>query len=90
MVSGLPPDFFDGIRNSLAATPPPGIIPNYDNPPNDNRLAIIVITVSIALTTVAGLVRFYSRVFCSRRVRIEDCSFLSPNLNFRGNKLIIL
>ncbi|KAI0160162.1 hypothetical protein GGR57DRAFT_456574 [Xylariaceae sp. FL1272] len=67
-----PAQSIEAIRNGPAATPPPGIVPSYDDPSNDNKLAIITIALSIAFTTVAVLIRIYSKVFCVRRARIED------------------
>ncbi|KAI1425929.1 hypothetical protein F5Y12DRAFT_713809 [Xylaria sp. FL1777] len=71
-MDGLSPEYIATIREAPAATPPPGVIPNYDNPPNDNGLATAVIIASIAITTFAVIIRFYAKVFCMRRVRLED------------------
>jgi len=70
----MPPSDLESFRHRPAGKPPQGVIPNFIDPSNKNRLAIAVIIASIGLTTIAGLTRFYSRVFCTRRVRIEDCS----------------
>ncbi|KAI3324203.1 hypothetical protein HD806DRAFT_522035 [Xylariaceae sp. AK1471] len=66
MVSGSLIDPYEGIRNSPAGRPPTGVVPDYENPPHRNGLAIAVITASIGVTTIAGLMRFYSKVFCTR------------------------
>ncbi|KAI3336082.1 hypothetical protein F4824DRAFT_509910 [Ustulina deusta] len=67
MAFDLPPDYVGKIRDSPAASPPPGVIPNFDNPPNNDGLAIAVIISSIVITTLAVLIRVYSKVFCTRR-----------------------
>ncbi|TRX98986.1 hypothetical protein FHL15_000328 [Xylaria flabelliformis] len=72
MAHTLTPEQIEQLRNSPAAAPPVGIIPNYDNPPNNNRLALAVIILGISVTTIAGLIRFYAKVFCTRRIRLED------------------
>ncbi|KAI1740697.1 hypothetical protein F4680DRAFT_83749 [Xylaria scruposa] len=72
MAPTLTSEEIEKIRNSAAAVPPVGVIPNYDNPPNNNHLALAVIVVGISVTTIACLIRFYAKVFCTRRVRLED------------------
>ncbi|KAI0805844.1 hypothetical protein GGR55DRAFT_680645 [Xylaria sp. FL0064] len=64
--------YADTIRDDPAAKPPPGVIPNYDNPPNDNGLAVAVIIASMSITTIAILIRIYAKVFCTRQVKFED------------------
>ncbi|KAI0457392.1 hypothetical protein F5B21DRAFT_501442 [Xylaria acuta] len=57
----------------LPALPPPaGVVPNFVNPPNENGLAIAVIAVCVATATVAGLMRVYTRLYCVRKVELED------------------
>ncbi|KAI1357406.1 hypothetical protein F5Y08DRAFT_346757 [Xylaria arbuscula] len=65
-------DYLNGIRDQPAAPPPPGVIPNFDNPPNNNGLAIAVLAASIVITTSAFLIRVYSKVFCTKTINIED------------------
>ncbi|KAI0429505.1 hypothetical protein F5Y09DRAFT_331781 [Xylaria sp. FL1042] len=55
------------MSDGPAANAPPGVIPNYDNPPNDNGLAITVIIASISITTMGVLLRVYAKVFCTRQ-----------------------
>ncbi|KAI1351015.1 hypothetical protein F5Y01DRAFT_325755 [Xylaria sp. FL0043] len=67
MIPTLTPEEIEQIRNSPADTPPPNIVPNYDHPPNNNQLAIAVITIGILVTTISGLIRAYAKLFCTRR-----------------------
>lgn len=62
-------DFLD----SPVTPPPANRVQNLENPPNSNKLAIGVIVTCIGLSTVFSLLRVYSRVFCARKVRLEDC-----------------
>jgi hypothetical protein len=78
MPSNLSPDAIDKIRNSPAGSPPPGIVPNYDNPPNGNRLAVAVIILGLVITTLAALIRFSTRAFYIRKVKLEDCLLTLP------------
>lgn len=73
----------DKIKNGPAANAPPGIIPNYANPPNDNRLALAVIGLSVGVAVLAGLLRVYSKFFCTSKVKLkpEDCSSFLTYMN---------
>ncbi|KAI0532824.1 hypothetical protein GGR58DRAFT_506998 [Xylaria digitata] len=72
MASGLSPDQIENIRNSPAAALPPGVIPDFDNPPNCNRFAVAVIVASLTITSSAVLIRFCSKAFCTRQAKLED------------------
>ncbi|KAI0548084.1 hypothetical protein F4679DRAFT_332166 [Xylaria curta] len=58
--------------NGPALAPPDGVVPNFTNPPNQNALGIAVISICLVLATAGGLLRAYSRVIVSRKLRIED------------------
>ncbi|KXX79711.1 hypothetical protein MMYC01_203806 [Madurella mycetomatis] len=68
----LPPELQEQILNGPARAPPPGVVPNFDNPPNRTPEAIAVIAVCLFFSTAAVLLRIYSRVFILRKVRLED------------------
>ncbi|KAI0490483.1 hypothetical protein F4859DRAFT_508286 [Xylaria cf. heliscus] len=71
MASALSLDLVDEIMNSPAAQPPPGVIPDFANPPNQTRLALGVIKASAAVAVLAGLLRFYSKVFCTDKLKLK-------------------
>ncbi|KAH9907246.1 hypothetical protein F4778DRAFT_528886 [Xylariomycetidae sp. FL2044] len=60
------------IKNSPALAPPPGKVPNFDNPPHNNKTAIIVISICMILAAIAFVIRAYTRLFRIKRVRLED------------------
>ncbi|KAI8947244.1 hypothetical protein F4801DRAFT_592748 [Xylaria longipes] len=76
MVSNLPLDLLTKIKNSPAAQPPPDIIPDYTNPPNENRLALGVIGASVVVAVLSGLLRLYSKVFCTSRANLKPEDYL--------------
>ncbi|GAP86916.2 putative ribosomal protein L36e [Rosellinia necatrix] len=55
-----------------ALQPPAGVIPRFDSPPNGNGLAIAVTAGAAGITTVAGLIRILTRLYCTKKVRFED------------------
>ncbi|KAI1754179.1 cytochrome P450 [Xylaria castorea] len=62
--------------NGPALAPPDGVVPNFTNPPNEDALGIAVISICLVLATTAGLLRAYSRIIVTAKLRIEDCKFL--------------
>ncbi|KAK3374313.1 hypothetical protein B0T24DRAFT_626160 [Lasiosphaeria ovina] len=68
----LPPILQEYILNQPARPPPPGVTPNFVDPPNQNHTAGAVVFLGIALVTICGLLRVYTRVFVTRTVKIED------------------
>ncbi|KAI1142129.1 hypothetical protein F5Y05DRAFT_369788 [Hypoxylon sp. FL0543] len=50
--SSLPPDQQAQILNGPAMQPPPGLVPNFDNPPNNSALAQAVLGLCLALITI--------------------------------------
>lgn len=55
-----------------AMTPPPGVIPNLTNPPNQNDLGYgVTITVAV-ISGLLVLLRVYVRAFYHKKLEIED------------------
>lgn len=55
-----------------AMKPPPSVVPDFDNPPNQNTMAIAVMSVCLAVSTIAIALRFYSRWAVVRAVQLQD------------------
>lgn len=52
--------------------PPPGVVPNFDDPPNRNTMAVAVMSVCLAVSTIAMVLRFYSRWVVAQVVQWQD------------------
>jgi hypothetical protein len=52
--------------------PPSGKTPRFDDPPRQDTLAIIIVVLSTVFSVLAVVLRFYAKVFCVRRVLVED------------------
>lgn len=63
------------LLDMSAAKPPPDSVQNLEDPPNDNKLALVVIATCIVLSTLFSILRVYSRVYCAGQVKIEDCEY---------------
>ncbi|KAI9373557.1 hypothetical protein BJX61DRAFT_502193 [Aspergillus egyptiacus] len=55
-----------------ALAPPDGVVPQLDNPPNQNGVAIGVLSACAVFATICCFLRFYARVFLLRRFQIEE------------------
>ncbi|KAI0020261.1 hypothetical protein F4780DRAFT_770758 [Xylariomycetidae sp. FL0641] len=69
--SSLPRDEVD-TYSEPALEPPPGATSDFENPPNGNHVARVVLPAALAVVTLCVLVRAYSRICIVRRVRSED------------------
>ena len=55
-----------------ASTPPPGIIPNFENPENRGPLLVKVGAVLVGLMMVFVMNRVYTKVWIARQVMWDD------------------
>ncbi|KAI1103638.1 hypothetical protein F4804DRAFT_352796 [Jackrogersella minutella] len=60
-MSDLSPEQLETLLNGPAGTPPPGVIPQLDDPPNHSVAAISVIIISIVVATLATAMRLYTK-----------------------------
>ena len=69
----LTPEMEQKILNSPAMPPPNGTNPIFDNPPNQNDVAFEAIGACLAIELIFCFFRVYTRAFCMKKVRLEDC-----------------
>ncbi|KAI0203599.1 hypothetical protein F4808DRAFT_25099 [Astrocystis sublimbata] len=72
ILASLPLEAREALLDGPAHTPPDGIMPNFESPPNQNSLVIGIATTGFILVTLLFFSRFCARVFCLRKVHIED------------------
>ena len=58
-----------------AAPPPPGGRSDFNNPDNYKHDNIVLHTVVLAFTTVAVIVRVYTRAVIKRNFGVDDCTY---------------
>ena len=69
---------FDGSVNPDAVpigTPPPGVIPNFINPPSRGSQVIITAIICLSLMIPPVFMRVYTRVFISHFLGWDDCEY---------------
>ena len=74
--TSLNPEQLQELLNGPAGTPPVGVIPNLDDPPNLDTYVILTITVCMTFATVAVLLRIYTKILITRSLAYEDCKWL--------------
>ncbi|KAI1088163.1 hypothetical protein F5B19DRAFT_26596 [Rostrohypoxylon terebratum] len=72
----LPSSVQQQILDGPALAPPSGVKPNFIDPPNRNYEAIAVVVVCLFLSTIAAVGRAYSRTFVTKKVELQDCTYL--------------
>ncbi|KAK8022516.1 hypothetical protein PG993_013283 [Apiospora rasikravindrae] len=55
-----------------AAPPPPGVIPDFQNPDNYKQANVILHSVVLSASTIAVLIRIYTRNFITRSMGTDD------------------
>ncbi|KAI1173242.1 hypothetical protein F4777DRAFT_458345 [Nemania sp. FL0916] len=68
----LPKEQQQQLLAGPALAPPADIIPNYDNPPNQNDIAQATFVICLFFATFSFFVRMYARLVGLRSVNIED------------------
>lgn len=55
--------------------PPPGVLPNFTNPPSQGPIANIVVTVTLCLAVVFVALRLHIDVWISRKLEAAGCTY---------------
>ncbi|KAI8966136.1 hypothetical protein F5Y11DRAFT_310539 [Daldinia sp. FL1419] len=71
-IGSLPKAEQEAILDGPALNPPPGIVPNFENPPNQNAIGYAATTICLVAAFLGILVRTYGRFFCVRKGLVED------------------
>lgn len=73
-LDSVPRELWDKIP---AARPPPGVVPNFVDPPSGGPTLIAVGTVLLFIMLVFAGIRFYSKAVVRRKVTPDDCKWPS-------------
>lgn len=75
----LPPAEREKLLSGPALEPPPGVEPNFDNPPNGGAVAIAVCGTCLVVGSFFVFVRASGMGSSWRKVYISDCEWLKPH-----------
>jgi hypothetical protein len=70
----------DKILNAPALAPPPGVVPNFIDPPTNRSTMLGVSTSMFLIATLAVAIRTYTKLFMIKRLALEDCKFRYASL----------
>ena len=59
--------------NTSALEPPPGVIPNYNDPPTIAGALVAGLAIMIATATLAFAARVFTKVYVMKQVQLDDC-----------------
>ena len=71
----MSPEELAKLMEGPAAKPPPGVIPNFDDPPNSNHKITILCILAAVIGTPFVIMRLYTRLVLTRKIMFEDCTF---------------
>lgn len=61
------------LLNGPAGPPPDGIIPNFNNPQNQDTIQYVTTAFTLSFATCAVIIRIYIKRFLLRSMGYEDC-----------------
>lgn len=61
------------LLDGPAAKPPDGALPNFDHPTNLNDYVTLTLVLCLSFTTVALLMKIYTKAFIIRTTTFDDC-----------------
>jgi hypothetical protein len=67
-----PRDQREAALDGPALAPPPGVVPNFEHPPNSNVVAQVLIPVLLTLVTLALLLRSYAKFVVLKSLSVDD------------------
>ncbi|PVH97348.1 hypothetical protein DM02DRAFT_467817, partial [Periconia macrospinosa] len=71
-INSIPPAL---LATLPAASPPPGVVPNFDNPPSRSNLLLGLTSTFLAFAVISYSIRMYTKIGIFRRVAWDDCKF---------------
>ena len=75
-MSNPTPEQLETLLNGPALAPPPGVVPNFVDPPNLYRTGVAVQIVTLILSTFAVAMRLYTKARMMRQMAAADCTTL--------------
>ncbi|KAF2689792.1 hypothetical protein K458DRAFT_384427 [Lentithecium fluviatile CBS 122367] len=87
-LASLPPIWQTAVLEGPALRPPPGVQPNFINPPNQNSLGYALLVICGVVSTMMTGIRLYAKFITSKKFGIEDYLLLAA-LGVYGGFLFI-
>ncbi|KAI0412036.1 hypothetical protein F5X98DRAFT_30740 [Xylaria grammica] len=84
LIPYLPKEQQEALLAGPALAPPEGVVANFDNPPNNNRIAHATFVICLFFATFSFFVRMYARILGLRSVKLEDALTFVAFANYIG------
>lgn len=75
ILSQLTPEELQLLSNYSIGQPPPGVTPNFSNPPSHGQTQIVVTSILLGISIIFVLNRFYIKTFVVRKYTWDDREF---------------
>ena len=72
------PEELQKILNGPSMVPPPGVIPNFVDPPNLRLCFTISVVLCLSIPTMVLFMRMYAKIFIIRKADWADCENFDP------------
>lgn len=73
----MSPEMLEAVLDGPAMPPPEGEVSNFTDPPNQNGMAVAVMTVCIAVVVLCLATRAYARLVLLKRVQAQEYLILA-------------
>ncbi|KAI1818380.1 hypothetical protein GGS20DRAFT_286605 [Poronia punctata] len=70
--STVPADQLQAVLDEPALSPPEGVTPNFDHPPNEDAVYIFTLVLCLSLTLVTVIIRLYVKFCKTRTAHVGD------------------
>ncbi|KAI1820012.1 hypothetical protein F4861DRAFT_94940 [Xylaria intraflava] len=91
MIMSSSPSALDALLDGPALAPPPGVVPQLDNPPSMHVTGLVVPIVTLVISTLTVAIRMYTQTRIIRKVTISDYTiFVAWGLFVGYETLVIL
>lgn len=67
------PEQLETLLDGPAVTPPAGLIPSLDNPPNIDTICYLTFSLCVSFASLAVIIRIYTKRVLIRSIAYEDC-----------------
>ncbi len=81
--SHLSPQQLEVALATSSIPPPPGVVPNFVNPGNENTAALVGLSITLTLATTFLLLRIYVVFIKIKQPHLGDCKYSSLNVSER-------
>ena len=79
--ASLTPAQLQALLDGPAVSPPPGVIPNFVDPPSLYPQIIVTLVLTLSIATLAVIIRVYTKLHVIKAWHLEDCTCCGSGLD---------